>query len=181
MEKLFGIILFLVGLFLFPVQFACLNATLKAGRYAKESPSWPTTTGRILTSECEKISPNRYIPKIIYKYYTDGMAWTSSTLAFDHGHADGLKINFTEGTLDQSWRDLEDAKEIIDRYPVDNEVTVYYDPEEHSRAVLIPGVKSGMAGDLTTCGFGFTISLSLLGVGIRLMRSDCSRVGTEPS
>jgi hypothetical protein len=117
-EKLFGIILLLAGHFLFPVQFACFNAALKAGRYAKESPKWLTSTGRIVTSECGKISPNRYIPQIINEYYADGIKRTSSTLAYDHGHVDGLKINFIEGTLDQSWRDLNDAEKMIACYPV---------------------------------------------------------------
>ena len=183
MEKLFGTMLIAAGLFILPFQPACVNAVLKAGKYARESPKWPTVTGWIVKSEYqhERVGTNRYVPIIRYSYRVRGREWTSDTLALDHGLADGLSIDYANGTLSQSWMDFSDVKQLLKRYPVDKQVTVYYDPEEPGRAVLIPGVKSGMTGDLVGCGVGFAVSLSLLGGGIWLLRADRLRARREYS
>lgn len=179
MEKLFGIMLLAAGLIILPFQPACVNAVLKAGKYARESPKWPTASGTIVTSTYERTKPGRYVPIIIYKYRAYGLERTSAALAFDHGLADGLRIDLSNVTLSQDWLDLKDTKQLLARYPVDRQVTVYYDPEEPGRAVLNPGVKSGMTGDLIGCAVGFAVSFSLLGGGLWLLKADRLRTRKE--
>jgi hypothetical protein len=181
MERLFGIMLVAAGLFILPFQPACVNAVLNAGRYAGESPKWPTATGWIVKSEYTRTRPTRYVPRIVYSYRAQGREWTSATLALDHGLADGLSIDLSNGTLSQDWLDLSDARRLVARYPVNQAVTVHYDPHEPGRAVLIPGVKSGMTGDLIGCAVGFAVSFSLLGGGMWLLRADRVRARKESS
>ena len=68
--------------------------------------------------------PLRYSPAVSYNYDVDGTTYSSDLLGF-------IRV----------WTDDEsDAQGMVQRYPVGQTVTAYYDPGDPSRAVLDPGV-----------------------------------------
>jgi hypothetical protein len=102
-----------------------------------ECRNWPTVPGMIMSSkvvETDRMEtntlPNRkgmvsrfvYLPTIAYNYTVEGRKYRSNKVFL--------------------WMDAEDfhkpenAREIVDRYPVGKEVTVYYNPENIGEAVL---------------------------------------------
>lgn len=99
--------------------------------YASASNSWPTVSGTIIKSEIDvwrDDGKTHYQPDIVYSYKVDNKKFTSS------------KITVGDPPLDNS---ITPAKRLQTEYPVDSEVTVYYDPEVPASSALKPGVHSG--------------------------------------
>jgi hypothetical protein len=100
-------------------------------REALLSADWPSVPGSI-TDSYVKISSSAkggttYSARISYTYSVHGKQYT------------GSKINF--GALLTS---LAGAQGIVDRYPVGKSLTVFYNPNDNSAAVLEPGYASGV-------------------------------------
>jgi hypothetical protein len=109
-----------------------------------ESTSWPTTRGEVLTSEVqsrlettegsrgsgsrrrrETTSTIVYWAEMKYSYVVEGVSLESDRVDY------GMESRSSTRTR---------ADEIVARYPVGEEVLVYYDPSDLSEAVLEPGV-----------------------------------------
>lgn len=102
---------------------------------ANASSEWPTTKGQIIRSTVEKFKNTKdvgkrrkytsmYRPNIVYEYSVDGFTYTSENYTF----------------IEQHSSDAGDIRQIIDRYPTGQIVSVYYSPEDTALSVLEPGV-----------------------------------------
>ena len=96
----------------------------------KASLSWPTCIGTVTKTEVKRNSGGRnlhpdFVPKITYSYSVSERQYTGDRHAF--------------GT--QSFSERGDAQKIVDEYPVNSEVTVYYSPNHPETSVLLPGVR----------------------------------------
>lgn len=121
-----GVLFFLLG-------WALLFESISRLSDAQDSTGWPTTTGTVLESDIhdgvwlrnKKDADTHYQPTVEYTYTVDGTAYTND------------RVSFTEhsGSTERSW-----AEDIVDRFPIGAEVTVYYKPGAPDEAVLDPGV-----------------------------------------
>jgi hypothetical protein len=116
----FGSLFVILGLYLF------VNA-LRTYR-------WPTTTGVVrgqdVSSSSSSEGSTSYSPKLRYEYEVDGDTYVSSRIAVGSG---------------PSFNSRSGAREWLEDYPVDSEVTVRYNPGRPDRSVLQPG---GVLGGL---------------------------------
>ncbi len=90
--------------------------------------SFPTTSGQITASEVESHSDSdgtTYGAAITFTYTVNNNLYSSDTWRFG------------------AWSSSDDdhAREVVGRYPVGQEVTVYYDPDDPESAVLEVGVQ----------------------------------------
>jgi hypothetical protein len=128
----------------------------KSVRQADASLSWPATTGRITDAHVSYFMRSRWA-HVNYEYQVLGQFYTGTKIAF----------GFVEfyGTRGQAKNDLA-------RYPLNSQVTVYYDPSNPAEAVLER--KAGFAPTfMTALGVSFIVSglcascpLILLGLSV---------------
>lgn len=103
-------------------------------RRAKASQNWHITNGIILNSELEvhksagKSNSISYSPRIKYKYSIAGNEYTSKRIYFG-------------GNIGSSTKKKK-SQRLVDKYPKDSKVDVYYNPMKESMSVLQTGVKS---------------------------------------
>src|SRR5512144_1174356 len=105
-----------------------LFQTNQARKQADESHGWASTPGTVLEARLGQ-STNygqdgptvSYYPVIKYEYSVGGQLFS------------GEKITF--GLTEAASRSAK-AEQVLDKYPVDRQVTVYYDPNNPSDAVL---------------------------------------------
>ncbi len=93
--------------------------------WARASADWPVVAGRIVTSEVTSHTDEEgttYSDEIEYVYAVDGTEYEADVVVIG-GHGYG-------------------PHRVVGRYPLGAEVTVAYDPDKPSRAVLEPGVES---------------------------------------
>jgi hypothetical protein len=148
-----------VGIFL-------IVSSLRSRKKAEASQGWLNTSGRITTAEIKR-SVNRdddgnesyaYYPAMTYDYEVRGQHYTGKRITFGN-----IVANSNQAKV---------AAELA-RYPVDGEVTVYYNPEKPSEAVLerkaggstwglVVGIILLSLGACITCGllFGWVRDLS---------------------
>jgi len=119
---IFVLVLLVLGIYL--VVFS-----LRSKKKAEESQNWPGTPGTVTLAEVKR-SVNRdedgnesydYFPKVEYTYLVGGETLTGKRLAFG-------------GILAQ--KNPASVQKTLERYPVGGQVTVYYDPNKPSDAVL---------------------------------------------
>ena len=100
---------------------------------AKASVEWPQDSGEILMSEVDRNSGSSgsggssttYHAAIVYSYQIDDVGYESDRVAYgDYGSSDSSH-----------------AREIVRRYPVGEEVQVFYHPDDPRTSLLEPGVK----------------------------------------
>ena len=108
-------------------------------RRAQISKNWPSVTGRIVTSSFraehrDSDSSDRYIADIQYTYDVTGQTYSGNRVAY------GLRKEV------KSRRTLE---ELIQRYTTGSEVSVYYNPDDPSSAVLEQGNSRFAVGNIT--------------------------------
>lgn len=102
---------------------------------AYESRSWPGTPGTITSAyiqtshhrSSEGRSSTSYAPKVSYRYTVEGKTHMCDRIAFG-GASGGM----------ESW-----AKAVVDEYPSGKQVTVHYNPQDPSVAVLKTGFSWG--------------------------------------
>ena len=129
----------------------------RSKRKAMQSHSWPVTKGiiteaNIKTKEDEEYGTT-YIPIVRYTYDVDGMGYEGKRIAFGSDMAFGIRKK---------------AVEYLAAYPVDAEVSVYYNPEKPNEAVLqqvaqrtAVGIVIGIILLVVSCCF-----MSLMATGI---------------
>jgi hypothetical protein len=97
----------------------------KAKALNQSAQLWPSTTGTVITSRVE-VSGGDYTsvnPHIVYKYQVNGYEYQS-----DQIRAGDVVMSYSGGRS---------AYDLVDKYPVGLEVTVYYDPANPSMSCLI--------------------------------------------
>jgi len=122
MDIAIGVMVIVGGILCFLMGFACYKHSLK-------SLNWPTTYGTVTSSKVvHKVvgTVNQYIATVEYNYNVRNNEYTGDKI--DVGPVGSLP-----------W--LEEEK--IKPYQVGARVQVYYNPQDHSEAILEPGVKSG--------------------------------------
>lgn len=87
------------------------------------SLTWPTTPGRIVSSEVKQTPKGGARPIIAYTYAVAGQSYTGHIASFTGTHS------------------LQESQRLVTAYPAGADATVYYDPEKPSLAVLETGAK----------------------------------------
>ena len=105
-----------------------LFAGLKQVVHADASSGWPSVAGEVRAAsveyETDSDGAGTYRAEVLYAYEIEGVQQLANRVAFgDFGSSDPGR-----------------AQRIVNRYPEGSAVTVHYDPDEPSRAVLEPGV-----------------------------------------
>jgi hypothetical protein len=102
---------------------------------SKASVDWPTVQGKVRsaevlretkrdTSSSTRRESTTYRPDIVYDYEVNGTPYSGNRVGVLHvGSSNPRK-----------------AEDVVARYPVGSEVTVFYDPSDPQTAVLEPGV-----------------------------------------
>ena len=120
----FGLIFAAAGLFL-------LWQGVKEHRTCRESRNWPCVAGRITESTMQvtrRRRSTRYSPQVAYTYSVMGQAY------FGTGMSIGATRVFSSYAKVQAQ---------LAKYPLDQAVSVYYDPQQPAQATLEPGVTGG--------------------------------------
>jgi hypothetical protein len=118
---------FLGFLFLTIFSIGCFWIGMNFIQDASQAQDWPTTDGVITYSAVDSHSShdgNLYAPNVQYTYTVNGVKYSSNGIIF--------------GTISTS--DGGYANEMVNRYYVGKTVTVYYNPENPSDALLEPGI-----------------------------------------
>jgi len=118
-----------------------------------ETESWSQTSATILSSEIGYStshsrhggSSTTYGAKITYQYSVNGVSYTSNTISYGYAYSS----------------DHDAASQLVDNYPVGKIVTIYYNPDNPSEAVLISGIDSS-----TWIFFSFGLFFSIIGIAI---------------
>lgn len=117
---------------LFPIPFVIAGAvTLTLGVrslwFARESSSWPSTSGVVIQSDVETSRGNKgttYQAEIMYDYEVDGSTYSSNRVGYgDYGSSNPSP-----------------ARQMVNRYPKGKSVTVYYQEEDPEQSCLEPGI-----------------------------------------
>ncbi len=141
------------------------------------SSDWPTTQGVIVSSEIQSISRTRestrrqrkkfgvrrvkrytvYRPLVTYRYTVNGQTYTQRN----------LDVNGSS-----EYRKQSSVQAVIEKYAPGREVTVYYNPNDPSDAMLEPG------SDGTSVLLFFVLGVFMLGVaGIIAVKEKSTLVG----
>ncbi len=107
-----GIIFFLIGIAAVALGIWMRNKMLQA-------LSWPAAEGEIIRSEVEWDSDCDSSPRVTYRYQVGKKFYESSQISFV-----GRSASSTA------------AQAIVDRYPLNSRVQVYYDPDSPKSAVI---------------------------------------------
>jgi hypothetical protein len=94
---------------------------------ARVSESWPSTNGEIISSTVrvdDDDDGTSYFGDVTFRYVVADLAYTADNVSFGQ-----------YGSSNRSH-----AEDIVAKYPVGSQVTVYYDPDAAQTAVLEPGV-----------------------------------------
>ena len=119
---------------------------------ARESTTWPTTTGEVVYSGVKKQEGSgesdsiSYGPAVSFDYEVRGQTYRSHQIS-----SSGFISN-----ADQSR-----AERKANEYPVGSQVTVYYDPDDPEFGVLEPGDTRGPAMMI-----GFGLLLLIMNIGL---------------
>ncbi len=164
---------------LFPLVFVGVGLILLAvGAYqiyrGRQSTQWPTVTGVITVSELGKhvdrdtdtgSTSTTYSADISYDYVVDDVAYVNGSVYF--------------GSMQSS--DPSTARLVLNRYPVEKRVTVYYNPARPQQAVLEPGIAL-VAWILPALGLIFaTVGGGFTWVVLRLFRPQASQIPATPT
>ena len=144
-------ILFMLALIAVGVLFMyrAVSGRLKS----KKAQQWPTVTGRVLSSEVVEDrlrsatgkATIAFIPDISYEYIVNGQAHTGNSVIFGETVYDYIS-----------------ASRICEKFAVDTEPRVYYNPERTDESVLLPQATEGLRSLIP--GIFFIVSGILIGV-----------------
>jgi hypothetical protein len=121
---------------------------------AAETNSWPLTNGTVTSSEVA--GTMTYYPTVSYTYIVDSAVYTSSTIS---------NMNFN--TKNRSV-----AEEVVNKYPLDAEINVYYSSTDPSKALLEPGVNTG---NILLLAFGLIV-LAVPVISVLFMKFEVRKV-----
>jgi len=138
---LFGVLCFGTFILVFGAAAAWMLYTyFQQRREAGESASWPATQGKIVLSAVTETTTTDnsndgtwtertfYFPKVRYEYSVLGKTYTGDRIAF------GASKGFST---------IAGAEKVLERYPEDATVTVYYNPNNPADAVLEREMRGG--------------------------------------
>ena len=117
-----------------------------------KSQQWPVTQGKILTTEVRKHIPDKrsggvrrptYKPYVRYEFTVGDQRYENDLIAF------AQKNYFSDS----------DAQKALQKYPINTDVKVYYNPKSHKQAVLVVGVKPSVY-----IGFLFGLLITIIGL-----------------
>ena len=90
---------------------------------SKKVKAWPKTKGEIISAEISATEFNEPLPKVMFSY----------------------RIGEADYNVDENFQDVsmsrERCTEIVEKYPADSAVDVYYDPNDPANATLDPSLK----------------------------------------
>lgn len=119
---------------------------------ARASAAWPSVEGAIIRATVARDSSadssgasGTWRPIVVYAYVVDAM------------RHEGQRISYG----DYATAERADAESVIDKYPKDTRVRVYYMPDDPRQAVLEPGA-SGIPWFFVALGLVFSITGVLL-------------------
>jgi hypothetical protein len=143
LTQIVGLITFVVGLVILALS---TIATLKS----ISSKEWLTTGGKIIHSTIYNYretneANSTYRPDIAFEYGVDGEKFISDRLYY------GVKI-MSSGNWAKS-------RKLIEKYPVDKEIIVFYNPNNPKEAVIEPGIHLDL-------GALFISSICLVALGL---------------
>ncbi|OVE76478.1 hypothetical protein BVX98_05730 [bacterium F11] len=106
---------------------------------AQEAKGWPTTEGKIISSEVDshwsrtgtgtnRRSKMMYDAKVVFEYSVEGRVYTSNKVSF--------------GEYSSSSR--RSAQKVVEKYPPNKDVIVFFDPVNPEMAILEPGKIGGI-------------------------------------
>ncbi len=109
---------------------------------ASKCRGWNSVKGRIIHSFLadavglsEKKTKDVLTPYIVYEYAVDGRIYFSNSIAFlDFGRFFNFGDTYYAGSEDE-------VRRLLNKYPVDSSVLVYYDPESIDKSVIDTGLK----------------------------------------
>lgn len=152
MPRLFALALCAFGVLL-------LATGLRQSRRGRDTFGWTRTLGRVIDSrvvlesrgiptatEQEERGPPRWGIAIRYAYEARGQRHESAQVWIGSATA----AFYLEEAGARAW---------VERFPVDREVTVWFDPADPRQAVLVPGVPRGQIAVL------YVLGAALLGIG----------------
>ena len=143
-----------------------IGLAVKGGFEAKravDSRGWPSTTGTVIHTDVHEVQHHNeeyrgssFYPKVLYRYTVYGESYTADRLTFG-GDPGSNRVS---------------AKKIVDKYPVGMTLTVYYDPNDPSVAVLNIGT-SPMAYGMVGAGL---VLIAVGGFSLRAWKRKRSHV-----
>ena len=125
--RIFPLIFVVAGLI---IAFVGVRGLVKA----KASVDWPSSQGKIVSSSLESHrstgnnsrSSTTYHADILYEFSVEGTTFNGTRVAYgDYGTSNPSR-----------------ARRIVNRYPKEKSVTVYYMPENPEECLLEPGLKA---------------------------------------
>ena len=120
-------ILFIVPFILFFVWLARSNkkSSEKVAAARQLAQRWPSTTGRVITSRAEVHGgrDSTYVlPRVVFMYTVGAVEYKGERIMFE----DKFFHTYSSG----------EAYDMVDKYPVGADVTVYYNPANPAEATL---------------------------------------------
>lgn len=142
-----------VYLIIFIAGAAWLGLTLYSMQQAKQSASWPSTTGKVDRTWVEESSSTddeghvdySYTPHVRYAYTVDGTQYTSERISF------GAVTSYGSDSS---------ARSHLSQYPPGGELQVFYDPADPSKAVLL---REAHGSTVSLIGSGVLLLISIFG------------------
>ena len=112
------------------------------------SPGWPKARGNVIKSYVRTVPSTgsaykNVMPEVVYVYYVDGIKY------------EGNKIFFLEDGRGSSW-----SKKKVEKYKVEQQIEVFYNPQDHRISVLEPG--GTIKGIFLSGAFHFILISALL-------------------
>jgi hypothetical protein len=115
---------------IFPWSFLIVGAILlyfgvREVVYARVSLNWPHTPGKVVSSSVAYDHEYYVYPKILYEFYVNGTKFGGDRVVYGGYRAQNDPY----------------ASRIVEKYPKEKEVTVYYMPDNPEECLLEPGIK----------------------------------------
>jgi len=138
---------------------------LSALKLSYDAKSWPTTNGKVISSAVKsywrsshsrrhRTTTRMYSANVEYQYKVNSQTYNSG------------KVSFGEYSSSNPM----DAQKVVDKYPPNMEVLVYYNPKKLELAILEPGKVGGIYIPFLVGGVFTLISLMLLKIGLKANR-----------
>lgn len=149
-KPLHGWAALLVGILLMAMAPLAVVPILIVDSQSRASKDWPTAQGVIARSGLSRVkllNEEKYQADVKYHFQVNGRDYSGTRISFMSTTGSSEKAQYA----------------LIEPYPVGAEVTVYYDPDDPSSSILVPG-----SGSLVTRIIFYAIPLLLAGFGVFL-------------